>query len=240
MLLIEQLAHTYPGAERPALTFGDFAFAGGDQVLLRGVSGSGKTTFLHITAGLLNPSQGRILLGGRSLYDFREAERDRVRAHMIGYVLQNHHLLPALSALENVIAPMAFARVPRLQRQNRALALLEKVGLAHLAHRRPAQLSTGQRQRVAIARALANMPKLLLADEPTAALDSEAGQLMIQLLRESASATEGVLIVASHDPALDGQFPHTLNLQSVSPVPSQRGDTSLSESRYPETTHAGI
>jgi ABC-type lipoprotein export system ATPase subunit len=213
MLRLEHLAHTYPNTDTPALNIGDLTLEACDQVLLRGVSGSGKTTLLHIVAGLLRPSEGRVVLGDRALYEFSEAARDRVRGHLIGYVLQHHHLLPYLSALENVIAPMAFAgKQPRV-RTERARHLLEGVGLAHLAHRLPAQLSTGQRQRVAIARALANAPKLLLADEPTAALDSEMASVMIALLRSAAHEFGGVLVVASHDPALEGMFPLTLRLQ---------------------------
>jgi ABC-type lipoprotein export system ATPase subunit len=240
MLRIEQLSHTYPNTQAPAITIGSLRFNVGDAVLLRGVSGSGKTTLLHIIAGLRKPTEGRIFLGDKDLYVFSESERDRVRGHLIGYVLQNHHLLPNLSAMENVIAPMAFARIDRKARQERARHLLRQVQLDHLESRFPAQLSTGQRQRVAIARALANSPKLLLADEPTAALDSEASRAMIHLLRSAASEYGGVLIVASHDPALEGQFPLTLSLQQGAPPQRIVRDGNHEVEPCEEPLHAGV
>jgi putative ABC transport system ATP-binding protein len=240
MLRVEGLSHTYPNTQAPAITVGDLRFEIGDAALLRGVSGSGKTTFLHIVAGLRKPSEGRILLGDRDLYAFAESERDRVRGHLIGYVLQNHHLLPNLSALENVIAPMAFARIDRKTRLTRAQHLLQQVQLDHLASRFPNQLSTGQRQRVAIARALANSPRLLLADEPTAALDGEASHMMIDLLRSAAREFGSVLIVASHDPALEGRFPLTLSLQRGTLPQRIVHSTNGVQAPIAEPAHAGL
>lgn len=213
MLRIHNIRHTYTGAAQPVIETEDEQFASGDLVLLRGISGSGKTTLLHILAGLLHPTEGDIRLGERSLYAFPEAVRDQIRGRLIGYVLQNHHLLPFLNTLENVILPMALAGIDPHVRKKRALTLLEQLDLSGLTARMPAQLSTGQRQRVAIARALANQPKLLLADEPTAALDVQSGMKALTLLQEAARQSDGILIVASHDPTLEAHFSIVLDIQ---------------------------
>jgi ABC-type lipoprotein export system ATPase subunit len=206
VLRIEGLHHTYPAAEQPVLTVGDWALAAGDQVLLRGVSGSGKTTLLNIIAGLLRPSQGAVYYETQSIYALGEAARDRLRARMVGYVFQNHHLLPTLTALENVAMPLAFGGVGAAARKRRALALLEQVRLGSIADQYPAKISTGQRLRAAIARALANQPRLLLADEPTAALDEQSGCVVMDVIQAECRAHGAVLIVASHDPALEARF----------------------------------
>jgi putative ABC transport system ATP-binding protein len=175
-LRVEGLSHTYRSLNaaseaRTVLQIGDWALERGQQVLLRGVSGSGKTTLFNILAGLLRPTTGTVYYERQSLYALPEEARDRFRAQQVGYVFQNHHLIGSLSALENVVMPMAFARaLPSRQWRNSAGALLTQVGLGDFQHDLPRRLSTGQRLRVAIARALANRPRVLLADEPTAAL----------------------------------------------------------------------
>lgn len=216
-LRVENLSHTYTGAgleARTVLQIEAWALAPGDQVLLRGISGSGKTTLLNILAGLLTPTTGQVWLDGHALYAMAEAQRDRFRAQRIGYVFQVHHLLPALTALENVMMPMAFAGVAPQRCRARAEMLLSRLGLAEFAHHYPAQLSAGQRLRVAVARALANNPQLLLADEPTAALDHEAGQRVMDLLQETAHQNNAILLVASHDPALMERFDQMVDLHS--------------------------
>ncbi|MDX2139706.1 MAG: ABC transporter ATP-binding protein [Chloroflexota bacterium] len=213
MLRIEGLHHTYPAAEQPVLRLSDWALAAGEQVLLRGVSGSGKTTLLNIIAGLLRPSQGAIYYEAQAIYALGEAARDRLRARMVGYVFQNHYLLPTLTALENVAMPLAFGGVGTAMRKRRALALLEQVGLGSIARQYPAKISTGQRLRVAIARALANQPRLLLADEPTAALDEQSGCVVMDVMQAECRAHGAVLIVASHDPALETRFSTIVDLR---------------------------
>ncbi len=218
MLHLEALSHIYQDAGRESraiFNIGDWALQPGDQVLLRGVSGSGKTTLLNIVAGLLTPTSGSVRLEGTDLYSLPEAARDRFRAAHIGYMFQSHNLIPALPALENVIMPMAFARrLPRKAWVTRARDLLAAVGLADYAHRRPAQLSAGQRLRVSAARALANAPRLILADEPTAALDAENAAAVIELFQAACREVNGVLIVASHDPALAERFPICVDLRA--------------------------
>jgi ABC-type lipoprotein export system ATPase subunit len=214
---IAGLQHTYTspaGETRKVLDIGDYALADGDQLLLRGVSGSGKTTFFNILAGLLHPSQGQVLYDEKSLYSLREAERDRFRARHVGYVFQNHMLLPSLTALDNVMTPLAFAgSIPSGERKERARSLLAQLGIAEYAGYRPRALSTGQRLRVAIARALANSPSVLLADEPTAALDSAAAGAVMDLLQQSCREHQSILVVSSHDPALDSRFERVVDLR---------------------------
>ncbi|MDX1992529.1 MAG: ABC transporter ATP-binding protein [bacterium] len=222
-LRLDNLRHIYTspaGETRQVLDIPHWRVEAGQQVLLRGVSGSGKTTLLNIIAGLLHPTQGQVWydlrdMGEQSLYALREETRDRLRARAVGYIFQNHHLLASLTALENVVMPMAFARVhPAREWRPLALALLEKVGLADFADYRPAKLSTGQRLRVAIARALANRPPLLLADEPTAALDPASGEAVMRLMQDTCRQQGALLLVASHDPALAALFDCTLHLQA--------------------------
>lgn len=220
MLTLTHLTHRYPipgqptDSQRTVLNIPHWQRHPGQQVLLRGISGSGKTTLFNIIAGLLTPTQGTVHLADTDLFALPEARRDRFRAAHVGYIFQNHHLLPGLTALENVLLPMHFAStIPAHQRATRAHDLLARVNLTDHATYRPAQLSTGQRLRVAIARALANQPTLLLADEPTAALDSAGSEGVIDLLLTTAQEHNTILLVASHDPALDARFTDIIQLQ---------------------------
>lgn len=212
MLLVDNITHQYPAMTRPVLREISFALGNSEQLLLRGISGSGKTTLINTLAGLLTPTEGTIRLDEQSLYTLNEAERDDFRRQSIGYVFQTHHLLPILSAWENVAMPLAFVGVGKGERRQRALELLEAVGLAELANNRPNQLSNGQRQRVAIARALIHRPMLVLADEPTASLDAESAETVITLLQQTCLANDAILIVASHDPTLAPRFDRIADL----------------------------
>lgn len=214
-LSIQQLSHTYPNASRPVLCVPDWRVERGEQILLRGVSGSGKTTLLNVVAGMLRPSEGEVVLDDTNLYALQEATRDRFRRAHIGYVFQNHYLLPQLSARENVEMPLAFAgeRSARARRQ-RADLLLGELGLAEVADQRPGAMSTGQRLRVAVARALVNAPRLLLADEPTAALDGAAASTTVDLLQRTCRDGDATLILCSHDPALTKRFDSVFDLRS--------------------------
>ncbi|MBE7537849.1 MAG: ABC transporter ATP-binding protein [Opitutaceae bacterium] len=173
-----------------------FALSAGEQVALRGESGSGKTTFLHLIAGILAADEGRIELDGTVVTALSEARRDRLRAEKIGYIFQTFNLLQGYTVLENVILGMSFgAGADRA----RARELLERVGLGHRLSHFPRQLSTGQQQRVAVARALANRPRLVLADEPTGNLDRRHGTEALALIREACSEAGAALLVVSHD-----------------------------------------
>jgi putative ABC transport system ATP-binding protein len=168
-----------------------------EHVGLRGASGSGKTTFLHLIAGLLQPDRGRIAIAGAEITEQTESGRDRLRARTMGYVFQSFNLLQGYTALENVMLGMLFG--PGVDRKY-AMHLLERVGLGHRLHYRPAQLSVGQQQRVAVARALANRPKLVLADEPTGNLDQRHAGAALTLVREVCRENDAALLLVSHDP----------------------------------------
>jgi putative ABC transport system ATP-binding protein len=215
-LTFNDLKHVYvsPAAEpRPVLDIPSWVVEAGDQVLIKGISGSGKTTLFNVTAGLMVPTDGQVLYGDQDIYTLPEAARDRFRAQHIGYVFQNHYLLPTLTALENVVMPMAFAgHVPNRQWRKFAAEMLGKLGLGDRLDYRPAKLSTGQRLRVAIARAIINAPQVILADEPTAALDSRAAESVMDILQDLCHEHNAILLVASHDPALDPRFDLIANL----------------------------
>ncbi|MDB6116193.1 MAG: putative transport system ATP-binding protein [Lacunisphaera sp.] len=180
-----------------------FSLAAGQQLALRGESGSGKTTFLHLIAGILAADSGSIHLAGHDMATLSEHARDRLRAGNIGYIFQTFNLLQGYSCLENVLLGMAFgAGVDRAYGK----AMLERVGLGHRLRHYPRQLSTGQQQRVAVARALANHPKLVLADEPTGNLDHKNARESLALIRETCRENGATLLLVSHDPEVLGTF----------------------------------
>ncbi|MCY4400913.1 MAG: ABC transporter ATP-binding protein [Gemmatimonadetes bacterium] len=170
----------------------------GDFLAVTGPSGSGKSTLLHLLGGVDVPTAGEVHFLGRSLASLSVEERAALRLREVGLVFQRFHLLPMLSAIENVELPLAGARVPRRERRERAAAVLERVGLADRLRHRPSELSGGQLQRVAIARALANDPVLVLADEPTGELDRATSRQILALFREL-NAAGTTLVVATHD-----------------------------------------
>jgi putative ABC transport system ATP-binding protein len=179
-----------------------FTAAPGELVAIRGRSGAGKTTLLNMIGGLDAPTAGRIVVDGHEITAASENELLALRRTAIGFVFQSFGLIPILSAAENVGVPMRLAGVPASAREERVAVLLEMVGLGAHAAQRPYELSGGQQQRVAVARALANEPKLLIADEPTGQLDSETGQVIMQLIRAIVHARGMTALVATHDAAL--------------------------------------
>ena len=170
----------------------------GDFVAVTGPSGSGKSTLLHLLGGVDTPTSGEVVFLGRSLARMSVDARAALRLEQVGLVFQRFHLLPMLTALENVELPLAASRVPRRVRRERASAVLERVGLADRLHHRPGELSGGQCQRVAIARALSNEPALVLADEPTGELDRATSRGVLALF-QSLNADGTTLVVATHD-----------------------------------------
>ncbi len=170
----------------------------GDYVAIAGPSGSGKSTLLHLLGGIDAPTAGSVELLGRPLERLPDRELTRLRLTKIGFVFQRFHLLPVLTAAENVELPMAEAGVPARERRQRARDLLAYVGLAHRINHRATQLSGGEMQRVAIARALANRPALILADEPTGELDAATGREILDLFRRL-NADGTALVVVTHD-----------------------------------------
>jgi ABC-type lipoprotein export system ATPase subunit len=181
-----------------ALRDANLHVAPGEFLAVTGRSGSGKSTLLNLIGGLEEPTSGRILIDGREIW--REPRAPRHRRELVGFVFQQHHLLVNLTAQANVEVALIGAGMRRRERQERALGLLEEVGLADRAGHEPAELSGGERQRVAIARALANEPRLLLADEPTGAVDSVTSQRVLDLLAEIRERRGMTVIVVSYDP----------------------------------------
>jgi putative ABC transport system ATP-binding protein len=191
------------GEENVVLEIPSFSMSLGEHTALRGTSGSGKTTFLHILAGILKPDSGRVVVAGTEMNALGEAARDRLRARALGYVFQSFNLLQGYTALENVMLGMMFGKGVDAAR---ARALLERVDLGRRMDYRPAQLSIGQQQRVAVARALANRPALVLADEPTGNLDAYHAAEALGLIRDVCREEQAALLVVSHDPAVLGAF----------------------------------
>jgi putative ABC transport system ATP-binding protein len=178
----------------------DLTIESGRVAAITGPSGSGKSTLLGLLAGLDAPSTGSVILDGVDITTLDEDSLARLRGTRIGFVFQFFHLLPSLTALENVLVPMEIAGVPKAGA--RAKTLLDEVGLADRGHHYPSQLSGGEQQRVAIARALANNPPILLADEPTGNLDSATGRSVIDLLLDVNRTRKTTLVLVTHDPEL--------------------------------------
>jgi putative ABC transport system ATP-binding protein len=179
----------------------DMAVAAGEFLALIGPSGSGKSTLMAILGCLDSPTAGFYRFDGEQVESLSGSALAKIRNEKIGFVFQNYNLLPKASVARNVELPMLYAGVARRERRERAMELLEKVGIGEKARQLPAALSGGQRQRVAIARALANRPKMLLADEPTGALDSKTGHEVLALFQELHSQKHTILLV-THDPSI--------------------------------------
>jgi lipoprotein-releasing system ATP-binding protein len=177
----------------------DLTVARGEFLALRGASGAGKSTLLHLIGGLDSPNTGEIFFKNQNLAKFSEGELTQFRNRRVGFVFQAYHLLPELTALENVCLPARMARTSSTQTEKRGYELLLRVGLKERINHKPSELSGGEQQRVAIARALINEPELLLADEPTGNLDSKTGGEIIELLKSLRVEKQMTLIIATHD-----------------------------------------
>ncbi len=207
MLSVADLTKSFvtpEGGRAEIVRVGRFELAAGEQRALRGESGSGKTTFLNLIAGILAADGGRVELDGTDMAALPEAKRDRLRADKIGYIFQTFNLLQGYTVLENVLLGMSFG--PRGVDRVHAVELLRRVGLEHRLGHFPRQLSTGQQQRVAVARALANRPKLVLADEPTGNLDRTSAREALALIREVCRENGAALLLVSHDDGVLAQF----------------------------------
>jgi ABC-type lipoprotein export system ATPase subunit len=190
----------------------EITIARGDFVALRGASGTGKSTLLHLLGGLDTPNAGEIIFDGQYLSRFADAELAHFRSRRVGFVFQAYHLLPELTALENVCLPARVARIAARKAARRAEELLRRVGLQGRLDHKPSELSGGEQQRVAIARALINEPDLLLADEPTGNLDSHTGGEIIHLLNSLRLEKQMTLIIATHDGKVAASAPRVLEL----------------------------
>jgi putative ABC transport system ATP-binding protein len=179
----------------------DLAVKDGEFLAITGPSGSGKSTLLHLMGALHRPTEGQVLFEGMDLTSLSPDELARLRNTKIGFVFQQFYLLPRITAWENVALPLAYARVRPAERRERALAALARVGLLEFAQHRPNQLSGGQQQRVALARALVHNPKLLLADEPTGNLDTQAGREVLELFH-SLHKEGRTMVIVTHEPEI--------------------------------------
>lgn len=217
MLEIQNLVKRFaqPGStdELTILDVPEFSVAAGEQVALIGQSGGGKTTLLHLIAGLLVPTSGTIRIDRTEITRLSEQGRDRFRASAVGYVFQTFNLLPAFSAIENVRLGMTFGH-GRID-PARAAQLLDRVGLADRAQYRPSQLSVGQQQRVAIARALASQPKILLADEPTANVDPASAETVLELIRSTCRDENIALVLVTHSMDVANRFDRVVELETI-------------------------
>ena len=206
--VLEHVSKIYAGVT--AVDDVSLEVAEGEFVALSGRSGSGKSTLLNLIGGLDHPTSGRVLVEGYNVADVRRSAD--YRRNVVGFVFQLHHLLPDLTAAQNVEMALLGAGVRRSERHRRALELLEETGLGHRAEHLPRQLSGGERQRAAIARALANEPSLLLADEPTGALDSASAERVLDLLAAVRERRGMTAIIVTHDPAVSARVDRTLTV----------------------------
>jgi ABC-type lipoprotein export system ATPase subunit len=226
MLRLQNVKKSFrePGGDiLPILDIERFEVAAGEQVVLVGRSGCGKTTLLHIISGITRADQGAIEIDGLDISRLPETARDHFRADKLGYIFQTFNLLPGFSALENVLLGMTFATGRPDAARGRHL--LERVGLAHRMTHKPTMLSVGEQQRVAVARALANRPKLLLADEPTANVDTRHQQQIIDLVRETCREENVALVLVTHTPEVAQQFDRVDNLEEFNKAMSNGAPT---------------
>lgn len=180
----------------------DIALPAGRLVAFKGRSGSGKTTLINLLSALDRPSEGTIIFDGRDLTEMSNKQRDEVRRKEMGLIFQSFALIPLMSAYENVEFVLRIAGVPASERKAAAVGALEQVGLKARMHHRPFELSGGEQQRTAIARAIAHKPKLILADEPTAELDSRSGLHIIKVFRDLVEQSGVTIVLTTHDPAI--------------------------------------
>lgn len=204
-LRLHDLVFTYPGASRPVVRVGDLTLARGEQAVVTGSSGRGKSTLLHLIAGLMEPDSGDVIVAGTPMRSLRGSARDTFRGRQIGMVFQTFHLLHGFTAVENVLAALMFSTLPKPEHKARALGLLERLGIDR-PYAPADELSVGQQQRVAVARAVACRPALVLADEPTASLDPENAAEAVRLLQETCRESGSALVCVTHDRSLVPMF----------------------------------
>lgn len=210
-LNISGLSVSYDGLCAPVLSVNALEISAGEKLAITGASGSGKSTFVNVITGLERVRQGKVLWGGTDIAELAETRRDRWRGKNIGLVMQEFHLLPGLSALENVLLPVRLTRTMSSQYAERAEFLLGNTGLSR-PHQKIDTMSRGEMQRVAIARALLRKPGVIVADEPTASLDPENGEAIGRLLVDLARVEGTTLIVITHDPRLAQRLDRRIEL----------------------------
>ena len=215
--------YTTGGIQTPALQGVDLTIQKGEFTAIAGPSGSGKSTLLHLLGGLDRPTAGETWLGDRRTDQLDAVALAHVRLWEIGFVFQAYNLIPVLTALENAAFVLELQGRPRREREAKAMAALEALDMAAYAHRRPNQLSGGQQQRVAIARALAAEPQVILADEPTANLDSQTGRALIELMKRLNQEQGVTFVFSTHDPRLLEHVTRIVRLEDGRVVRDERG-----------------
>ncbi|MDQ2965805.1 MAG: ATP-binding cassette domain-containing protein [Chloroflexota bacterium] len=215
-IVTSDLVVDYPGENGPirALACTALSVPGGTSVAIMGPSGSGKSTLLGLLAGLALPTEGTVTIGEEMISALTERERVRFRRRALGMVYQADNLLPHLTVEENVALQLAISRDTSSDQRGDPAALLDRLGLALLARRLPHQLSGGERQRVAVARAVIHGPQVILADEPTGALDAASGQIVIELLVDVHKEVEATLVVVTHDPRIAARLTRIIHLEA--------------------------
>lgn len=198
----EQVEKVYEdnGVAVHALKGIDLSIGKGEFLVIAGPSGSGKTTLLNLIGALDEPTKGKVILEGNDISKKSKKELSQMRLQKIGFVFQAYNLIPVLSALENIEFTMMLRGIPEKEREERALAVMKELGIEELAHKRPNEMSGGQQQRVAVARAIVNNPSIVLADEPTANLDSDTGANLLDLMEKMNRDREITFVFSSHDP----------------------------------------
>ncbi len=217
-LRVDALAFRYPGAGF-GVRVDSLTLAPGEQVLLTGGSGSGKSTILHLIAGLIEPDAGHVFVNSTEINRLRAGARDHFRGRHIGMIFQTFNLLQGFSAVENVLVALMFSDLPRAQHRPRALELLASLGVER-AYAPIDQLSVGQQQRVAVARAVACSPALVLADEPTASLDPQNADEAMTVIQQSCRACNAALLCVSHDPSLVSRFERRMTMPQLATTSS--------------------
>lgn len=230
-VILKNIAKTYPldSVRVPALCAIDLEIRANCFTVISGPSGSGKTTLLNIMGCVDRPDQGEVTVAGQKVQTLSDDALSDFRARHLGFIFQNFNLLPVLSAYENVEYPLLLSNLPKAQRRERVYAMLDAVGLSDRAQNRPGQLSGGQRQRVAIARALAPAPALVLADEPTANLDSQTGAGIIALMRRMQREHHVSFVFSSHDPQVQAAADDTVFIRDGRITSMERGSDTTQE-----------
>ena len=214
-VILKHVSKTYrlDAVDVPALSDVNLEIRPDRFTVIAGASGSGKTTLLNMIGCIDRPDRGEIIVAGQPVQALPDDDLSDFRARHLGFIFQNFNLLPVLTAYENVEYPLLLTGVPPAERKKKVLAMLDAVGLSARAHNRPGQLSGGQRQRVAIARALVHGPKLVLADEPTANLDSQTSIAIIALMRKMQRELNVAFVFSSHDPQVMAEADDTVQIR---------------------------